>query len=221
MPKKPPEDDFSHVPNVVYAPPMQLKPSRVLVGLLAGVVVAALGVVGYLLVDKFILGEEATRVPKIEIKKTTSSTSNATSSATKDETASWETYENEEHGYLLKYPKNWYKSTETKVVNEENDIVYHFFAVTKEENKTEGLTDQVIIIRYLEGDPCAQMEIKKSDVMVFGYKGQRSDCYENGQIKVILISFPNTARENWFLLAYVAKDLKVVEKILSTVKFLN
>lgn len=93
--------------------------------------------------------------------------------------------------------------------------------MAKDKNQISGTTDQVMIVRYLEGDPCAQMEIKKSDVTVSGYKGQRSNCYEGEQIKVIVFSFPNTSKEIWFIVAYVDKELNLIEKIITTVKFLD
>ena len=122
---------------------------------------------------------------------------------------------------MIKYPKDWYESTETKVVSEENNIVYHFYAVAKDKNQISGTTDQVMIVRYLEGDPCAQMEIKKADVTVSGHKGQRSDCYEGDQIKVIVLSFPNTDKEGWFVVAYVDEELDLIEEIISSIKFLD
>jgi hypothetical protein len=143
----------------------------------------------------------------------------ATSSAKKAETADWKSYENKEYKYSLKYPKNWHSSTETKVVSEENNIIYHYYAVSKEKNQTEGTTDEVMVIRYLEGDPCAKMEIKKSQTTVAGVKSTRSDCYQKEKLKIIIFSFPNTSREEWFLVAYVDKNLDSVEEIISTFRF--
>ena len=50
MPKVSPEDDPSYVPNVVYEVPMKLKPSNVLIGVIAGAVIIAIGVIGALII---------------------------------------------------------------------------------------------------------------------------------------------------------------------------
>lgn len=146
---------------------------------------------------------------------------NATGSAAENETENWKTHKSSEYKYSLKYPKSWNESTDTKVVSAENNIVYHFFSAAKEKDQTSGTTDEVMIIRYLEGDPCAGMEIKRSDTTLSGYKSQRSDCFENGKLKVILFSFVGTSREEWFLVAYIDKELERVEEIISNFRFLD
>lgn len=219
MPKVSPEDDPSYVPNVVYEVPMKLKPSNVLIGVIAGAVIIAIGVIGALII---LYGFQSDTSSNAAVTTTnTSKTTTSTPSAQKSQTANWETYKNTKYGYLIKYPKGWYESTETKVVSEENNIVYHFYAVAKDKNQISGTTDQVMIVRYLEGDPCAQMEIKKVDVTVSGHKGQRSDCYGGDQIKVIVLSFPNTNKEEWFVVAYVDEELDLIEEIISNIKFLD
>jgi hypothetical protein len=198
-------------------PKQKLNWKKILTGVLIVAVLIGLGALVFLLLQR-----GSTTTTQVTTSKTSSpSAKTPTPSTEEDETADWKTYENKEYGYSLKYPKDWYESTETKVVSEENNIVYHFYAVAKDKNQTSEVTDQVIVVRYLEGDPCAMMEIKKSDVTVSGYKGQRSDCYEGGQIKVITLSFPNTDKETWFVVAYVNEELELIEKILSTVKFLD
>ena len=189
---------------------------------IVGVAAVVVGVYWFMVVNKSSGDSDLTGpVPKVTTKTPTESGKEATPSGEKDETADWKSYENKEYNYSLKYPNNWNVSMETKVVSEENNIVYHYYAVSKKKNQTEGATDQVMVIRYLEGDPCASMEITKSDATVSGYKSQRSDCYENDKLKVIIFSFPNTTREEWFIVAYVDKDLDKVEEIISTVEFLD
>jgi hypothetical protein len=218
MPKASVEDDPTYIPNVVYATPMKLKPSNVLLGVLAGAVIIAVGVIGaYIIINWFQPGDS--KKSTVTTSNATSATNTSTSSAKKDETASWKTYENKEYGYSLKYPKGWYESTETKVVSEENNIVYHFYAVSKNKNQTLNARDEVIVIRYLEGDPCAGMEIKKSETTVSGLQGERSDCYEDSQLKTIVISFSDTSREEWFIVGYVDKGPDLVERIISGVEF--
>ena len=118
-------------------------------------------------------------------------------------------------------PESWSESTETKTVDEENDIVYHFYSVSNENDQNQGVVDQVMVIRYLEGDPCAGMEVTKTDTIVSGYKAQKNDCFMNGKLKVTQYSFPNTRREEWFLVAYFEKDVGMVEKIAATFTFLD
>lgn len=117
MPKKHLEDDFSHIPNVAYVSPLELKPNRVLIGLGVGAIVIALGTLGYLLVDKLFLGESATAVPNIEITKKPPTTKAATPSTQKAETADWKTYTNTKKGFSFKYPPDW------PVINEQENRV--------------------------------------------------------------------------------------------------
>ncbi len=145
----------------------------------------------------------------------------ATPSAKTDKAVGWKSYDNKKYKYSLKYPKNWNVSTETKIVSEENNIVYHYYSVSKEKNQPQGTTDEVMVIRYLEGDPCAGMEIKKSETTLSGFKSARSECYQKGKLRVIIFSFPDTNRKEWFLVAYVDKDLESVEEIITTFKFLD
>lgn len=115
MPKKHLEDDFSHIPNVAYVSPLELKPNRVLIGLGVAIIIIALGMIGYLLVDKLFLGESATAVPNIEITEKSPTTKVATPSAQKDETADWETYSSKKLKYEFRHPKDWEaKSMEEK-----------------------------------------------------------------------------------------------------------
>ncbi len=113
MPKKHLEDDFSHIPNVAYVSPLELKPNRVLIGLGVATIIIALGMIGYLLVDKLFLGESATAVPNIEITKKSPTTKVATPSAQKAETADWKTFTSTKFGFKVKYPKEWKIAKET------------------------------------------------------------------------------------------------------------
>ncbi|HEX7455900.1 MAG TPA: hypothetical protein VF303_00315 [Candidatus Nanoarchaeia archaeon] len=115
MPKSSPQTDPSHIPDVVYVSQMKMKPNNVLVGLLIGAVVIAIGVV----VAYFILNlaqSEATPVPAVEIKKATPSAKIATPSSQKedkstdeDETSDWRKFKGELDGIIFsfKYPKNY------------------------------------------------------------------------------------------------------------------
>ena len=107
MPNSESHDDFSHVPNVAYVSPLELKPNRVLIGLGVGIIIIVIGILGYLLVDKLFLGESATAVPNIEITKKVTITKVATTSSQKDETADLKTYSNNVIGIEFKYPKGW------------------------------------------------------------------------------------------------------------------
>ncbi len=218
MPKVSPDDDPTYIPNVVYVTPMKLKPSSVFIGVLVGAAIIAVGVIGaYIILYGFQPGTSNNSAA------TTGTLNNTTPtpSAKKYEVGGWKTYENKEYGYSLKFPKGWYESTETKVVSEENNIVYHFYAAAKDKNQTSGATDQVMIVRYLEGDPCALMEVKRSDSELSGYKAQRNDCYQDGQKKVIYFSFPFTSREEWFVVAYVDEEPDLIEEIISSIKFID
>lgn len=105
MPKN--NDDLSHIPNVAYVSPLELKPNRVLLGLGVGVIVLVIGTLGYLLVDKLFLGESATAVPNIEITKKSPVTKVPTPGAQID-TTDWKTYKNEDLRIEIKYPGGWY-----------------------------------------------------------------------------------------------------------------
>lgn len=107
MPKKHLEDDFSHIPNVAYVSPLELKPNRVLIGLGVAAIVIALGTLGYLLVDKLFLGESATAVPNIEITKKSPTTKVATPNAQKAETADWKVINVDQVGIQFKVPQGW------------------------------------------------------------------------------------------------------------------
>lgn len=107
MPKKHLEDDFSHIPNVAYVSPLELKPNRVLIGLGVAAIVIALGTLGYLLVDKLFLGESATAVPNIEITKKSPTTKVATPNAQKMIPNGSKTYSNKVIGIKFNYPSDW------------------------------------------------------------------------------------------------------------------
>ncbi len=218
MPKVSPDSDPTYIPNVVYVTPMKLKPSNVLIGVLVGAAIIAVGVIGaYIILYGFQPKTSSNSIATTD----TSNTMTATPSAEKTKAGGWKTYENKEYGYSLEYPKSWYESTETKSVSEENNIVYHFYAVAKDKNQTSGAADQVMIVRYLEGDPCALMEVKRSDSKLSGYEAQRNDCYQDGQTKVIYFSFSSASREEWFVVAYVDEELDLIEEIISSIKFID
>ncbi len=107
MPRKHSEDDFSHIPNVAYVSPLELKPNRVLIGLGVGLVVIILGTLGYFLIDALFLGKSATAVPNIEIKNNIPTIKIATPSAQKDEAAGWHLYSNEKFKFSINYPPNF------------------------------------------------------------------------------------------------------------------
>lgn len=185
------------------------------------IVIAAAVLIGLVVVLFLILQPKESETGQVTTKKTTPSAKVATPSVEKDKTADWKTYENKEYSYSLKFPKSWYAATETKTVSQENNIVYHYYSVSNEKDPSVEVKDEVMVIRYLEGDPCAAMTIKKTNVTVSGYQGQRSNCYQKGKLKVSLFSFPDTEKEEWFLVAYFNKDPELVEEIISTFKFLD
>lgn len=177
MPKKHLEDDFSHIPNVAYVSPLELKPSRVLIGLGVAAIVIALGTLGYLLVDKLFLGESATAVPNIEITKKSPTTKVATPSAQKDETADWKIEVNEKLGYSVKYPNDW--GTREECTSEGST---GFFPKEKQRTERVGCVDiypQLYIYRRssykvesraLDGSSTLKNTIKES-IKIGDYKG--------------------------------------------------
>lgn len=83
MPQKlSPEADPKNVPDVVYVSPMEMKPNRVMIGLIVGAVVLIIGIGAAFVITNFVL-TDATPVPSVEIKKTSPRAKIATPSAKK------------------------------------------------------------------------------------------------------------------------------------------
>lgn len=97
------EADPKHVPDVVYVSPMEMKPNRVFIGLIAGAIILIIGITGAYLINNFVL-TDATPTASVDIKKASPSAKIATPSNQKDETATWETYKNNELRYSIQFP---------------------------------------------------------------------------------------------------------------------
>ena len=175
----------------------------------------------WVLIGGVVVGVFAAGFYHYQVKSEKTAAKQAKLAKLKDKSAEWRSYKNTEYKYLLKSPDDWYESTDTNVVSEENNIVYHFYAVSKEKEQTQGAGDQVMVVRYLEGDPCAGMTVTKSDTTFSGYKAKRDDCYKDGKLKVTLYSFPDTSKNEWFIVSHIDKNLEIVEKIASTFTFLD
>ncbi|MCH7541822.1 hypothetical protein IH981_03580, partial [Patescibacteria group bacterium] len=87
------ESDPKHVPDVVYVSPMEMKPNRVFIGLIAGAIILTIGITGAYLINNFVL-TGATPIPSVDIKKASPGAKTASPSAQKDQTADWKTYTN-------------------------------------------------------------------------------------------------------------------------------
>ncbi|OGY27065.1 MAG: hypothetical protein A2Z11_00960 [Candidatus Woykebacteria bacterium RBG_16_43_9] len=113
------DDDFSHIPNVVFLTRKELKPSRVLIGLLIGVVIISIPLLLSSLITNVFL-PKATPVPSVEIKKASPSAT-ATPSAQKSETAGWKVYADK--NITFKYPANWkrFDSNTNPIIISEKD----------------------------------------------------------------------------------------------------
>ena len=86
-------------PTVVYSP-LRLNWKNVIAGSVIGLLIVAIGVFAFSYYNP-----NATPVYPVEIKKASPSAKVATSSAQKDETADWKTYEDKSAGYSIKYPR--------------------------------------------------------------------------------------------------------------------
>ncbi|MEX0621532.1 MAG: PsbP-related protein [Candidatus Woykebacteria bacterium] len=109
------EADPEHVPDVVFASPFELKPRRVLVTLLIGAIIIALGFIGYYAIETFFL-KEATPLPPIVIKSGTQTAQKATSSAKKSETTKLtKSFKDSFYNISFNYPENWEEKSKSEV----------------------------------------------------------------------------------------------------------
>lgn len=104
MPKVSPDSDPTYIPNVVYVTPMKLKPSNVLIGVLVGAVIIAIGVIGAYII---LYGSQPGTSNNSAATTGTSNTTTATPSAKKDETEGWKTIMDDVNHVSYKYPNDW------------------------------------------------------------------------------------------------------------------
>ena len=95
-----------------------------IIGILIGGILVGLGLYGYF---------------HYQVKSDRISTKKDKASAKVEKSEKWRAHKDTENKYLLKSPESWYESTDTKTVNEENNIVYHFYSVSREKDQTQGI----------------------------------------------------------------------------------
>jgi uncharacterized protein YxeA len=242
MSKVSPEDDPSYVPNVVYdVTPMKLKPSNVLIGVIVGAVIIAIGVIGAFII---LYGFQSDTSSNATVTTTnTSKTPTSTPSAKKDETANWETYTNSVGKFQLKYPPGMVVDVESVeefglanlpkaganesiLLTFENDTrqgIYIESAVNMKD-KTDAEFGPKLWAQTLQESAASESKLTKITIgEKVGYKLEFEETEETKPYQAVIIHMPgkNSSSLIRIIITTTDKRSQVVNKILSTFKFLD
>jgi len=214
----PNEQQTPQKPTVVYSP-LRINWRNVVFGAIIGLLIVAIGVFAFSYYTP-----NATPVPSVEIKKGTPSAKTATQSATpptkKDETANWKTFTSKNFNYTIKYPANWSRTIDSGEYkpNMPNKGTYESVGLNIDLNASDRAGPGIVIMANSATDWCGGPNppyCKSTEINLAG-KNATESTYLKSKNRVIDIN-----SENIVIFVYVENDEDLVDKVLSTFKFLD
>ena len=152
---------------------------------------------------------------------------------TQDETASWQTYRNEEFGFEMEYPEDWIVNVDTLAsrvdeisrIDEIRSSRTESF-ITISEMDPENLSfDEWIGLVSLLADPPLPRPVGEYATFINGVRAYRFDSYPSdrpfAEISETFIESPTNRIFNLNATSAVKEDREVVNQILSTFRFIE